>query len=277
MNAYHIDFMVVGPQKAGTTWIYEYLKMLPDVCMPIKVKEVLFFDNRYNNGLDWYFWHFKHCVKGQKIGEVAPTYFDEKEVPDRLFKLNNKLNIVVCLRNPYERSWSLYLHQLRYGVVKGSFENAVKEDPRILTSSLYATHLKKWLDVFGEQVKVMYLEELREYPEEYIQEICNFLNIHYQKKDELFYKKVNPDDMSRWHWLARSASNMSCWLRKYRMYFIVNILKRTVLRDILYCGGKTPEGPSAKDYQIMASKLEPDILKLERLLNKDFDIWKHKV
>jgi len=39
-----LDFVIIGSQKAGTTWIYEYLKTLPGVCFPAKVKETFFFD-----------------------------------------------------------------------------------------------------------------------------------------------------------------------------------------------------------------------------------------
>ncbi len=53
-NKIILDFIIIGPQKAGTTWIYEYLKTLPGVCVPVKVKETFFFDKYYHKVIkDW--------------------------------------------------------------------------------------------------------------------------------------------------------------------------------------------------------------------------------
>lgn len=65
-----LDFVAVGPEKTGTTWIYSYLKE-PGVCFPLEVKEIFFFDKFYNKGLGWYMCHFKHCQAESRKGEVA--------------------------------------------------------------------------------------------------------------------------------------------------------------------------------------------------------------
>jgi hypothetical protein len=44
------DAMVIGPMKAGTTWLYSYLISRGDVCLPEGVKETFFFDRRFNKG-----------------------------------------------------------------------------------------------------------------------------------------------------------------------------------------------------------------------------------
>ena len=272
---FYLHFSIVGPQKAGTTWIYEYLKTLPEVCFPAEVKETFFFDKYYYKGLDWYFWHFKHCKENDKKGEVAPTYFDVSEVPERIYRLNKNIKIVVTLRNPYERCWSLYLHQLRYGFVKGTFQEAIKQDPRILTSSFYATHLKRWFNVFEkEQVLIMLHDELKNNPNQYIKQICHFLDIPFQEKPEFFQKEINPTELSRNIFLAKVFNDLAHWLRSYRMYWLINFSKKLGLKKLIFSGGRLPQGPTEVDYQIMEEKFEAEIKQLETMLNLDLSQWK---
>jgi hypothetical protein len=40
------DFLIIGAQKAGTTWLYRNLAYHPEIWMPL-VKEVHFFSSRY--------------------------------------------------------------------------------------------------------------------------------------------------------------------------------------------------------------------------------------
>ena len=48
-----IDFLGIGAQKSGTTWLSEHLKPHPGVFIP-EVKELHYWDWRQNLGLDWY-------------------------------------------------------------------------------------------------------------------------------------------------------------------------------------------------------------------------------
>ncbi|MEL6239626.1 MAG: sulfotransferase domain-containing protein, partial [Pseudomonadota bacterium] len=54
-----INFLVIGAQKAGTTWLYEMLRQHPDVFTPA-TKELHFFckEQHYERGLGWYCEHF---------------------------------------------------------------------------------------------------------------------------------------------------------------------------------------------------------------------------
>ena len=74
IDQFKLDFVIVGPQKAGTSWIYYYLKDTPQICFPSQMKETFFFDRYYEKGLHWYARHFKLCRKNDKIGEVAPKF-----------------------------------------------------------------------------------------------------------------------------------------------------------------------------------------------------------
>lgn len=273
MGNFELDFVFVGPQKAGTTWIYEYLLPSPSLCFPAGVKETFFFDKYHDKGLEWYTWHFKDCKDITKKIEIAPSYFDVEQVPERVYQVNKNARIFITLRNPYERTWSLYLHQHRYGYVTGPFETAIKQDPRIMSSSMYSIHVKRWRDIFNDNVEILFIEDLRDNAELYIKNICSSLNIPYERREDLFTKKVNPDGTSRNIAIANRIRRFSNWLRSHRLHFLVNMFKKPWLHDLIYNGGQTPEGPTALHYEIMESQFEEDINLLQHMVTRDISDW----
>lgn len=272
-----LDFVAVGPEKTGTTWIYHYLKDL-EVCFPLKVKETFFFDKFYNKGLNWYIRHFKHCQAQYKKGEVAPTYFDVPEAPGRLYQINHEIKIIITLRDPYERTKSLYFHELKYGKAKGPFQKSVKVRPHILNSSYYATHVQRWLKTFGKKrVLILLYEQLKEDPANFMRQICDFIDVPYKEKNDLFQQVINPSEMSRSYLLAKLSSKLSLWLLSHHLYSLVSFGKRLELRKFIYSGKALPNEFSNEDYQLMRDHFEPEIDRLESILNLNLSSWKRKV
>src|SRR5690348_11928752 len=86
------NFLVIGVEKGGTTWLHTQLKKHPEIFLP-NTKEVHFF-NKYNSnfvahdyfkfGLDWYREFFKDYEGQQAIGEVTPMYICDAEAPLRI-------------------------------------------------------------------------------------------------------------------------------------------------------------------------------------------------
>jgi len=61
------DFVIAGTQKAGTTWLREYLFKHPEVsgCH----HQLHFFDRNYAMGLKWYARHFERLSAARVVGE----------------------------------------------------------------------------------------------------------------------------------------------------------------------------------------------------------------
>jgi len=77
--------LVVGPQKTGTTALYSFLKLHPDIVSNYPSKEtfeeVQFFSGRrYAEGLDWYLDHFPVGNQSVVMFEKSATYFDSENV-----------------------------------------------------------------------------------------------------------------------------------------------------------------------------------------------------
>jgi hypothetical protein len=67
------DFLIIGAQKAGTTWLRALLRHHPNVYMPDR--EIHFFnkEHNYRRGLDWYARHFRGADGNKRMGKRRPT------------------------------------------------------------------------------------------------------------------------------------------------------------------------------------------------------------
>jgi hypothetical protein len=135
------DFIVIGAQRAGTTSFFNYLCQHPEV-HPSFPKEVHYFSNNFQKGLSWYRSHFPLAsskvkseeVDGRKFitGEATPYYLCHPHAPLRAFQVVPKALLIVLLRDPVERAYSHYHHEVRMGAETLSFEDALdKEDERL--------------------------------------------------------------------------------------------------------------------------------------------------
>ena len=112
------NFICVGAQRAGTTTLFNTLKLHPSISLSL-TKEVHFFDNHenYKKGINWSKNFFK---KGNKInGEITPDYMIYNFVPKRIFEtLGENIKLIFLLRNPSQRAFSQFNFYLNQGVEK---------------------------------------------------------------------------------------------------------------------------------------------------------------
>src|SRR5215470_18764382 len=92
------DFIAVGPQRTGTTWLHEVMK--PHLGLPRGIKETDFFLKNYARGMEWYRDFFRGCSPDLPMGEVDPNYFGEDVARERICKDIPQAKIIVTLRDP---------------------------------------------------------------------------------------------------------------------------------------------------------------------------------
>src|SRR6476661_6165514 len=83
------DFIIVGAMKSGTTQLYNFITMHPDI-EKAKSKEIHYFTLYYDKGEEWYLDHF-HSSPNKLIGEASPTYFHlahTSTIPSLIKKIN---------------------------------------------------------------------------------------------------------------------------------------------------------------------------------------------
>ena len=183
------DFLILGAQKAGTTALYAYLRWHPEITGP-SFKEVSFFDRHYARGERWYRAHLPAPRRGI-VGEASPSYLFHPLAPERVRTMLPDVRLIALLRNPVDRAFSHYQHEVALGREPLSFEDAVaRENERMegelermladpayfsyawwnytyLSRGLYAEQLERWLAAFPEeQLLVLATEDLAQRPAE---------------------------------------------------------------------------------------------------------------
>lgn len=186
-------FIFCGTQRGGTTTIFHYLKQHPEIGMSEK-KDVHYFDFNFNEGKKWYEKQFNNCQnnKYKAIGEAPTFYIYLKEAPKRIYELLPNVKLIFIFRNPIDRAYSHYWHEIKGGCEYLSFENAInKEEERLSSGNIfnqqhysyldrgkYVIQLKRFKKYFpNEQMLILINKELKENPEKTIKKIYEFLEV----------------------------------------------------------------------------------------------------
>lgn len=186
------DFLVIGAQKAGTTWLRELLRTHPDVFMP--PKELHFFDHPENfaRGIEWYAEHFRDAGEGQVVGEKTPNYLYLPERPgmdDGARRLHDALpeaRLIAILRDPVKRALSALNHAVYRGEVSPLHSaDALLTRKRhlvawpVIEMGLYHGQLKAYFDLYGRgNVLVFFFEDdVVERPLDTIDTVCDFIGV----------------------------------------------------------------------------------------------------
>lgn len=279
-KAFDLPFALsIGPQRSATTWIDRYLRARGDVCLPDGVKETFFFDRHYDRGTGFYESHFKPESGHKLIAEITATSFDWPEAPQRVHGFfGKKIRFICPLRDPVVRSYSLYLHYLRYGLVTGSLRDAVQQIPQILESSYYAVHLSRWFDLYGaDHIKILYQEDLENDQDLFVRNVCEGLGLDYIEPTEDVQGKYNVTTYSRFSYMARFAQYTADFLRAHKLYGPINFAKKIGIKRLIFGAERPDASPKTvpeEDQKWLQDLLNPEIERLEKLLGSPISQWK---
>ncbi|MHA1284637.1 MAG: sulfotransferase family protein [Promethearchaeota archaeon] len=300
-SGFKIDFILIGTAKAATSWIYEFLREHPEICVSSQ-KELYFFDRDYNfrKGINYYKKFFKNCSNEKIIGEFTPSYIDSRLAPIRIYKFFPDIKIIANLRNPIERIFSDYKFnvqmKLKYGIYK-SFDEAVRYDKELIELGFYYKKLIRYFKIFPKKnILILFFDDLIKNPFNFVKEIYKFLKL----KDiefipESLSKKSNPTGFNIVRERIPLISSIMFRMRTIiiknypnKRKFIEKVLNKTNLGEIIFkfleynriiISEKNPEidkfssiKTETKNY--LKKIYLNDIKNLERLLNVNLSHWK---
>uniref|UniRef100_A0A8D0A4D3 [heparan sulfate]-glucosamine N-sulfotransferase n=1 Tax=Sander lucioperca TaxID=283035 RepID=A0A8D0A4D3_SANLU len=192
-------FLIIGPQKTGTTALHSFLSLHPAVTSsfpsPTTFEEIQFFSGAsYDNGIDWYmdFFPFPSNVSTDFMFEKSANYFDTEVAPKRAAALLPRAKILAVLINPSDRAYSWYQHQRAHqdpAALNNTFHTVVTAGPsaprdllalqrRCLNPGLYAPHLERWLQHYQpSQLHIVDGALLRSNPALVMEGIQRFLGV----------------------------------------------------------------------------------------------------
>ena len=103
------NYVIVGAPKAGTTSLARWLMEHPDAYL-VPEKELHFFNNNWERGLDWYRSRFAAGAGRKAIGEASPFYLADTFTHERMANAIPNARLIALLRNPVDRAYSHYWH-----------------------------------------------------------------------------------------------------------------------------------------------------------------------
>ncbi|XP_040410802.1 bifunctional heparan sulfate N-deacetylase/N-sulfotransferase 4 [Cygnus olor] len=204
-------FLVIGPQKTGTTALYLFLLMHPSIISnlpsPKTFEEVQFFNgNNYHKGIDWYmdFFPTPSNITTNILFEKSANYFHSEEAPKRAASLIPKAKIITILIDPSDRAYSWYQHQRSHedpAALKFNFYEVITSghwapseirtlQKRCLTPGWYAVHIERWLTHYpASQLLIIDGQQLRSDPATVMDEVQKFLGVspHYNYSEALTF------------------------------------------------------------------------------------------
>ena len=204
------DFVILGGQRCGTSSMYKYLGRHPQIAPSLR-KETEYFTIDYDKGESWYRAHFPLRSRrrtAQLMGkrlvsfEATPDYLFDPRAPQRLAELLPDAKLVIMLRDPVERAFSHYHHNVRLGLEDLSFRDAIEaEGDRIapdiaamydnpldrvvsyrrysyLSRGHYGEQITRWFDLFDrDRFLFIIAEDFFEHPGDSLHSLEEFVGV----------------------------------------------------------------------------------------------------
>lgn len=187
------NLLIIGAVKSGTTTLSDSLSRNPDIFMsPIKEPYFFcdfkpYFDRPKN--LSDYLKLFNGVSDEQYICEASAGYLYCPEAPARIKKALEAPKMIISLRHPSERAWSMYLHQVRDGNESRDFTQAVQDElnnlpsqPPLTSSYVsmghYKQQLQRYLKLFPKSsLLILPFDLIKTDPHTVTQRIQEFLDL----------------------------------------------------------------------------------------------------
>ncbi len=223
------DFLIIGPQRTGTTWLHANLREHPEVLLS-EPKELFFFSRlkplgthkpreispeladylrafrerplRYFYKQGFNLLYNKRFYRPRVRGEATATYAAmDRDVIADIKTLRPELKAVMMLRDPVERAWSHAKKDLVRNAGRPIEEVGDKEfeaffrDPYQLRCAQYEHNLANWRAVLGEdQVFAGSFEDIQTHPVDLMCRVMRFLGVDDDPRfaGRSVHKAVNP-------------------------------------------------------------------------------------
>ena len=290
------NLLIVGAAKCGTTSLHNYLKQHPDIFMS-KQKEPHFLINsdigedRIHKAitvLEDYEDMFKTDSIYKYKGESSVMYlaFPEFSIKNIKKYLDPDVKIIIMLRNPVERAFAGYLHNLRYNPSENlSFEEAFEKsearyyqerditpDTRYLHVGNYYSQVESFMSMFNDNVLVIMYEDYVSDIDLCLANVFDFLDI-----DKISVDTSRRHMVGGWIFKRKFLRNLLIPKNNFKSLiksFLPNKkIRKAVKQKIMNMS--TVKNPSiSKDmHKKLTEYYRKDIDNLSKLLNKELNCW----
>jgi hypothetical protein len=278
------NFLGIGALRSGSSWLNEQLRNHREIFIPVQ-KELNFFTEFYESGIDWYAGHFPASDKAasyKAIGEITPTYVGDPRVPARIHRHLPDCRLILILRNPIERAYSEYTKAMRDSNFRGSFDDLVEQKQGLLARGDYSQHLARYLEWFPrDRFLILIFETMISDHRGTAQKLGQFLGIDPDGFDIVrMQRQVNASYLPRLPGLFSAAIKVRNSLTRNRLGWVTAVAAdlglAPVARRLFRFGGPRAALPALDEptRRRLEDHYAPEIERLERLLDQDLSLWK---
>jgi hypothetical protein len=177
------QFLGIGGQKCGTTWLDSMLGFHPGLGLPAR-KEVHYFDGNFWRGRDWYLSRFRGMDDVVR-GEITPSYsiLTVERIRD-VHALNPAMRLVLIIRHPVERAWShveMSLIRNRRRKLEEVPDNIMfrqLESEQVLSRSRFSRIITNWRSVFpAEQLLIEVFDGIASEPQALLTRVLKHIGV----------------------------------------------------------------------------------------------------
>ena len=294
--------IIAGISKSGTTSLFDYLVAHPDIEGSSLKQTNFFLDKKlqqqlnlkslydYEKGLE----QFSNCFptsNGQTRYrvEATPDYIYSPGTSERLVAFFESYPgmILIILRDPVSRFNSFYYFGKQQGLIPEnmSYETFYQQskaynenkNPCLMAynTGFYAQYLKDYQDKFGESLKVVFFEDLKNDPKGLMQRICGFLGISSDFYENYEFEVRNPTIKVKYHLIANIYGALRQFYLDYFFKrkagaFVALFLKNTITplyRKLNYKPLKKNDDDNEKNERLRHDYAK-DVYMIEEIIHK---------
>lgn len=226
-----IDFLCIGAQKAGTTWLMGNLSRHPGIWTPRFIKEIHYFDkvhlgfrrnmlSAYRNRCaklveqnpefaryfekvidpdiaftdPWYEHIFSAAPSHKKKGECTPLYCAlNDEGVEHVHRLAPNAAIIYMIRDPFQRIMSSLRMEMGFRKISNSSDMTRHiEHPLFVERGRYSANIPRWESVFGKE-RILYVPfgDVKSHPEEVMKRVEQHIGIEKYDSYPRLRDKIN--------------------------------------------------------------------------------------
>jgi hypothetical protein len=271
------NFLIIGAAKAGTTSLYEHFRAHPEIFMP-RLKEPRYFCYGGSSAdrmkfpiqsREEYETLFETAATETALGEASVHYLTHPIAAQRIHDAIPAARLIASLRNPVDRSYSVYQMNLRNKAANSDlpYAQALRDDPNLQDG--YHEHLGRFFALFPrEQLRIILLEDLEAAPRQTIGGLFDFLGVDPGFMPDLS-KVANPGGAPRIKALHSLLSNgrLIAASRRFVPEPLIAPLKALRNRNL----SKRPL--PAADRKLATDFFREDVLRTQDLIGRDLSHW----
>ncbi len=276
----HLDFLVPGFSKCGTTTLCALLSDHPDLFVP-GLKEPNFFAWNWKSGWKWYEQFFKNGHKKRFHGEGSQGYASSEyaEVSAcRIREFFPEVKLIFLARNPIPRLASSFREMHHHGHFYGAYPPysigaALREMPNMLRDTMYWNCISSFQRYFPEeQIHVAFSEDFRKDPGAVLKGCFEFLGVDSNVEIPNLNRKLN----------SGSEKLYDTPLMRYirtrgikKVWYAIPIKKRRIIARKI--GLRRPfEGPvdwDVETIEFVRDRIEDDARQFLEFYGKPTNFW----